>query len=56
MGDAAIAGSIADADGQWVAMINEGQEAMITRDDMYRLTQINEAALESNQRGIRVVL
>ncbi len=41
---------------QWVAMINEGQEAMITRDDMYRLTQINEAALESNQRGIRVVL
>lgn len=41
---------------QWVTMIESGAEPSISREDMFRLTQINEAALRSSQEGVRVVL
>ncbi|TDL73613.1 Gfo/Idh/MocA family oxidoreductase [Rhodococcus qingshengii] len=41
---------------QWVKQISEGIEPTITREDMWRLTQINEAALVSQSEGRRVVL
>jgi scyllo-inositol 2-dehydrogenase (NAD+) len=41
---------------QWVKQIKDGSEPGITREDMWRLTQINEAALVSHREGRRVEL
>lgn len=41
---------------QWVAEIKDGKKPHITREDMLRLTQINQAALQSATEGRRVFL
>jgi scyllo-inositol 2-dehydrogenase (NAD+) len=41
---------------QWVKQIQDGNVPSITREDMWRLTQINEAALVSHTEGRRVEL
>ncbi len=41
---------------QWVKQIKDGTEPAITREDMWSLTQINEAALVSHREGRRVEL
>ncbi|MBY0145032.1 Gfo/Idh/MocA family protein [Neobacillus niacini] len=41
---------------QWVKQIQVASEPSITREDMWRLTQINEAALVSHAEGRRVEL
>jgi len=41
---------------QWVNLIVRGEEPSITREDMLRLTQINQAAIRSQLEGCRVQL
>jgi scyllo-inositol 2-dehydrogenase (NAD+) len=41
---------------QWVNQIKDGTKPTITREDMWRLTQINEAALVSHRESRRVEL
>jgi predicted dehydrogenase len=41
---------------QWTARIEDQIDPSISRDDMYRLSEINQAALRSSQQGIRVIL
>jgi scyllo-inositol 2-dehydrogenase (NAD+) len=41
---------------QWVKQIQDGTKPAITREDMWRLTHINEAALVSHREGRRVEL
>lgn len=42
--------------GQWVLQILHGYEPAITKEDMWRLTQINQAAIRSHMEGRRVPL
>jgi predicted dehydrogenase len=41
---------------QWVDAVEKGVKPVITKEDMYNLTLINEAAARSNEEGRRVMV